>query len=159
MRFAADPFDWNDDNIRRLETLWAEGHSTAEIGRRMGVTNNAIVGKAHRLRLPARPSPIRAGAERKECRRPRAPRVTLPGLQPRTMPTKASHVTGLQPAPAPWRAPDPMRLGASRCCWPIGDPGTPEFRFCEATNAAGYPYCRDHCAIAYRPAAGRAAAA
>ena len=159
MRFTADPFDWNLENIRRLETLWAEGHSTAEIGRRMGVTKNAIVGKAHRLGLSGRPSPIRAGDERKACRPPRAPRVTLPGLQPRATRTKATSVTGPRVAPAPWRAPDCMRLGASRCCWPIGDPGTPEFRFCEAANAAGYPYCPDHCAIAYRPAAGRAAAA
>ncbi len=34
-----------------IVTLWDEGHSTAEIGRRMGVTKNAIVGKAH---LPRR---------------------------------------------------------------------------------------------------------
>jgi GcrA cell cycle regulator len=51
--------DWTDDDIQRLRTLWAEGHSTAEIGRRMGVSKNAIVGKAHRLDLPGRPSPIR----------------------------------------------------------------------------------------------------
>src|SRR3954468_20415012 len=81
MRCASDPFDWNDENVRRLQTLWAEGHSTAEIGRRMGVTKNAIVGKAHRLNLPARPSPIRAEAERKPRQLRRAPRVTLPGLQ------------------------------------------------------------------------------
>ena len=43
--------DWSDDTIIRLRTLWDEGHSTAEIGRRMGVTKNAIVGKAH---LPRR---------------------------------------------------------------------------------------------------------
>ena len=28
--------DWNGDTIRRLRALWAEGHSTAEIGRRLG---------------------------------------------------------------------------------------------------------------------------
>jgi len=33
--------DWNDDAIARLRGLWDEGHSTAEIGRRMGVTKNA----------------------------------------------------------------------------------------------------------------------
>ena len=32
--------------------------ATAEIGRRMGVTKNTVVGKAHRLDLPARPSPM-----------------------------------------------------------------------------------------------------
>ena len=51
--------DWTAQAIEQLKALWAEGHSTAEIGRRMGVSKNAIVGKAHRLNLPARPSPIR----------------------------------------------------------------------------------------------------
>lgn len=54
--------DWTAEAIERLRALWAEGHSTAEIGRRMGVSKNAVVGKAHRLQLPARPSPIRRDA-------------------------------------------------------------------------------------------------
>ena len=52
--------DWTDQTIAILHTLWGEGHSTAEIGRRMHTSKNSIVGKAHRLQLPARPSPIRA---------------------------------------------------------------------------------------------------
>jgi len=49
---------WPENTISRLRTLWAEGHSTAEIGRRLGVSKNSIAGKAHRLELEARPSPI-----------------------------------------------------------------------------------------------------
>ena len=49
--------EWNEDAIAKLRALWAEGLSTAEIGRRMGVSKNAVVGKAHRLNLPSRPSP------------------------------------------------------------------------------------------------------
>ena len=37
--------EWNEDSINRLRALWAEGHSTAEIGRRMNVSKNAVVGK------------------------------------------------------------------------------------------------------------------
>ena len=51
--------EWNEETIARLRALWAEGLSTAEIGRRMAISKNAVVGKAHRLNLPARPSPIR----------------------------------------------------------------------------------------------------
>ena len=61
MRNTNSEFEWTDDTIRELRQLWSEGHSTAEIGRRMGVTKNTVVGKAHRLDLPARPSPIRSG--------------------------------------------------------------------------------------------------
>ena len=59
--FAREAYDmeWNDETIARLRELWAEGLSTAEIGRRMSVSKNAVVGKAHRLNLPPRPSPIR----------------------------------------------------------------------------------------------------
>ena len=71
MRSMNSEFEWTDDTIRELRRLWSEGHSTAEIGRRMGISKNAVVGKAHRLDLPARPSPIRTGGS---PRLPRAPR-------------------------------------------------------------------------------------
>ncbi|WP_232479071.1 GcrA family cell cycle regulator, partial [Roseomonas rosulenta] len=66
--------DWTTEAIERLKALWAEGHSTAEIGRRMGISKNAVVGKAHRLNLPARPSPIRRDALPRPAPVPRAPR-------------------------------------------------------------------------------------
>ena len=50
---------WTDEDIERLKKLWSEGHSTAEIGRLIGKSKNAVVGKAHRLSLAARPSPIK----------------------------------------------------------------------------------------------------
>ncbi|MBV8914261.1 MAG: GcrA cell cycle regulator [Acetobacteraceae bacterium] len=158
MRLASDAFDWNDDKLLRLRRLWAEGLSTAEIGRGMGVSKNAVVGKVHRLHLPARASPIRTCVDRKPDRPRRAPRLTLRGLQP-PIPSTTSQVVRPHPAPPIWRAREPMKLGAARCCWPIGHPGTPEFRFCGDANAVGYPYCPDHCALAYRPALGRADAA
>ncbi len=55
--------DWTEESINRLRSLWQDGLSTAEIGRRMQITKNAVVGKAHRLTLPPRPSPIRKGLE------------------------------------------------------------------------------------------------
>ncbi|MSP66835.1 MAG: global cell cycle regulator GcrA-like protein [Alphaproteobacteria bacterium] len=55
--------NWTRDGIRLLERLWKEGLTTAEIGRRLGMSKNAIVGKAHRLVLPPRPSPIRRKPE------------------------------------------------------------------------------------------------
>jgi hypothetical protein len=35
------------------------------------------------------------------------------------------------------------------CCWPIGMPGTPAFRFCEAPALRGRPYCPEHAELAY----------
>ena len=69
--------EWSEEVIAQLRALWKEGHSTAEIGRRMGITKNAVVGKAHRLQLDSRPSPIR--------RERRVEPVRLPRRQPGAM--------------------------------------------------------------------------
>lgn len=57
---------WNDDTIERLKKLWAEGLTTGEIGKELGVSKNAVVGKAHRLGLKGRPSPIKRPKKEKE---------------------------------------------------------------------------------------------
>src|ERR1700759_5603495 len=81
---------WDDETIRQLRALWAEGHSTAEFGRRLGVSKNAIVGKAHRLEVDGRPSPIRRGAGKSDSDRPaplpRPPGPTLPPLASASVP-------------------------------------------------------------------------
>lgn len=53
--------EWNDATHAQLRELWAEGLSTPKIAIKMGFTKNAIVGKAHRLNLPARPPAIKTG--------------------------------------------------------------------------------------------------
>jgi len=45
---------WTPERIARLTQLWEEGITTAEIGRRIGVTKNAVIGKVHRLGLVPR---------------------------------------------------------------------------------------------------------
>ncbi len=50
---------WTDDLVKQLEALWIQGLSSAEIGRNLGISKNAVVGKAHRLMLVSRPSPIK----------------------------------------------------------------------------------------------------
>jgi len=164
--------DWTDEVIERLRAFWAEGHSTAEIGRRMGVSKNAVVGKAHRLGLTARPSPIRRSAGGEAPRRTsirRAVGPTLPPLNepaeplapalPRTPVPAPIRVALATPAPVPApSAPTPSLRSVGRatgggrvipCCWPIGEPGTRSFRFCDSASAAGKPYCAEHAALAY----------
>ena len=198
---------WDEEAIRLLKALWTQGLSTAEIGRRLGVSKNAIVGKAHRLELEARPSPIRRDPPKPlddhAAPYPRVAGPTLPplpsaGIQPVTAATPniqivrapASIVTrpsadapavlqaavpqaavprqttpqGAMPRPAASRpaVPRPIvprqaipqvpiatRRSAPSCCWPIGDPGTKAFRFCDETSAAGKPYCEEHAKLAY----------
>jgi len=44
--------EWTDETIARLRALWAEGHSTAEIGRRLGISKNAVAVPYTLLTLP-----------------------------------------------------------------------------------------------------------
>ena len=144
--------DWTDETIARLRSLWDEGHTTAEIGRQLGVTKNAVVGKAHRLELPARPSPIRRGAEEKPVARNPVPRratgSTLPALAT-SVPVPVIEAARPQPVLRP--VPSTPRLSGrvTSCCWPIGEPGTPSFRFCSEVALTGKPYCGEHAALAY----------
>ena len=163
--------EWTEETIERLRALWAEGHSTAEIGRRMGISKNAVVGKAHRLNLPARPSPIRRDAAG-TAPRPAAPRrVTGSTLPPLAVVAEAveivvpveAPVVIVPPAPVKAAPREPLalvkapplrtispRVGrAAVCCWPIGEPGTKSFRFCDAAATSGKPYCNEHAQIAY----------
>ena len=193
--------DWTEETISRLRSLWQEGLSTAEIGRRMSITKNAVVGKAHRRVLPPRPSPIRKPAVVGDAGAPlaaRASRVTpfvpkpspaesrMPDREPAaptpaaSTPAAFTNVTPLRAPPAdlsrperepapvpaasvvlreappvsmpavtrPASAPSPRRHGQS-CCWPLGDPGTRQLRFCGGEPMPGKPYCTEHAQLAY----------
>jgi GcrA cell cycle regulator len=137
--------EWTDEAIAKLRTLWAEGLSTAEIGRRLNISKNAVVGKAHRLNLPPRPSPIRRHEGEAGAPRPSVPKRTQGPTLPPLSASMAAPVPGLRAImPAP-------KYGqrATPCCWPIGEPGKPSFHFCNAASAAGKPYCDEHASIAY----------
>jgi GcrA cell cycle regulator len=54
---------WTDEIVKELKALWEKGYTTVEIGKKLGVSKNAVVGKAHRLGLDARPSPIKKSEE------------------------------------------------------------------------------------------------
>lgn len=51
---------WTDERIATLKKMWLQGKSASEIAEKLGgVTRNAVIGKAHRLNLSGRPSPIK----------------------------------------------------------------------------------------------------
>lgn len=131
--------DWTDEVVVRLRQLWAEGHSTAEIGRRIGVSKNAVVGKAHRLKLEARASPIRHRSERKglcPSQSPPPPCLTdIPQLSSRPtspppcigaatkkpskpQPSKPRRLppAEVKPPPLAVKTPIPPRVGEHACC-------------------------------------------
>ena len=51
---------WTDDRIETLRTMWEKGMTASQIAEALGdVSRNAVIGKAHRLGLQSRPSPVK----------------------------------------------------------------------------------------------------
>jgi len=158
--------DWTQERISELTRLWNDGLSTAEIGKMLGISKNAVVGKAHRLRLASRPSPIRRMAIRPSAPRvPREARLSSMPALPQTAamsPMKASVVSAAAAQPqvrARVEVPA-LQLSNQRCMWPVGHPGDGDFHFCGERALVGKPYCATHCSVAYvkaKPKTGEAA--
>ncbi len=131
---------WTPELIAEVTRLWGEGLTTAEIGKLVGVTKNAVVGKAHRLGLRPRPSPIRhkgggssGGSTNRNGGGTRTPRPV---------------------AKAPIKPVSQLALSTTgaRCKWPFGHPGDSDFHFCGSLALVNKPYCPEHYQMAYLPA-------
>ena len=154
---------WTDDRVEQLKKLWAEGLSASQIaGRIGGVSRNAVIGKVHRLGLSGRATTSRMKSHRS---RPRAALAAKRGLRPRMGMIGNPLVRSLyQPDGEPYIPPAveelviPLNerrtiqtLTECSCRWPIGDPQTPEFHFCNQNKVPGLPYCEFHARRAFQP--------
>ena len=200
---------WTDERIERLKKMWHAGATASQIADELGgVSRNAVIGKAHRLGLDARPSPVKHEEKEKKpapqaAAAPKpAPREEAPSPRPAAAapvadrPVAAAATATPQPAapsrpsadtmqyrsvgpggfirqgpgdtqapipPAPPRRlvpakPSPevadktslLDLNDRICKWPMGHPGEPDFHFCGNAANPGYPYCVQHCGVAYQ---------
>jgi len=216
---------WTDERIERLKSLWTKGMTASHIADELGgVSRNAVIGKAHRLGLQSRPSPVKRNepepkpkAKAKEKMQPAPAAAKSPAAEAPQRPAAARPERKPEPAPAPVMdededddlieadAPDapeakakppeplvrsigpggfvrqgpsdqqapippapPRRLVPAKpspevaektglldlnekiCKWPIGHPGEPDFHFCGNPANPGFPYCVQHCGVAYQ---------
>lgn len=148
---------WTDDRVAMLRELWSKGLSASQIAVQLGgVSRNAVIGKAHRLGLESRPSPIRGGGSGSRSRRNRAINRAIEARALRG--TMADEEIGGEPvvpergeatASQPLARPARPIGDVKDCLWPIGDPGDDSFGFCGQDTVPGRPYCASHCAVAY----------
>ena len=137
---------WDDNNVAKLRDLWDQGLPTAQIGKLLGFTKNAVVGKAHRIGLERRPSPIRRTAvkpDRKKARSPVMPKLNFES-------TKEQEIVSKEPAVFQPVVKNIFTAAPKRGCeWPEGHPDEADIRFCGKDRFEDKPYCLDHCAVAY----------
>jgi len=65
---------WTDERIGTLKKLWEGGSTASQIAEELGgVSRNAVIGKAHRLGLKSRPSPVKANEKKKKAATKKTP--------------------------------------------------------------------------------------
>jgi GcrA cell cycle regulator len=192
---------WTDERIDRLKKMWAQGATASQIADELGgVSRNAVIGKAHRLGLEQRPSPVKPGEEKEARKAAPASAAAAPAPKPAPKadaPTRSAPPAAQPgaPVPNPRSAPEmqyrsigpggfirqgpgdqqppippapPRRLVPAKpspevadktsllelndrvCKWPMGHPGEPDFHFCGTQANPGFPYCVEHCGVAYQ---------
>ena len=209
---------WTEERIDRLKKMWAKGSTASQIAEELGgVSRNAVIGKAHRLGLESRPSPVKAGEKKKAAPKKKAatakpaakaapkpkaataapakpaaakaepkpaaaPRAAAPAAKPAAKADggKKDNIQYrsvgpggfIRQGPSDTQAPIPpapprrlipakpseevadktslLDLNERICRWPMGHPGEPDFHFCGEPSNPGFPYCVDHCGVAYQ---------
>ena len=61
---------WTDERIETLKKMWEGGSTASQIAEELGgVSRNAVIGKAHRLGLKSRPSPVKSSDKKKAAKK------------------------------------------------------------------------------------------
>jgi len=78
---------WTDERIATLTKMWESGATASQIADELGgVSRNAVIGKAHRLGLKARPSPVKAAEQAKKATTTTTAKKPAAKLEPREIP-------------------------------------------------------------------------
>ncbi len=136
---------WTNERIATLRKMWNDGKTANEIAKALGndISRNAVIGKAHRLKLSKRPSPLPVK------------HIHLKHDLPFPCLAKKHHMTVKAEARRAARVDANEKvfgtgktlldLQPNECRWPVGEPPL----FCSATIEKGV-YCAEHNAIAYQ---------
>lgn len=147
---------WTEDRVSLLKKLWGDGHTAAEIAKQLGgVTRNAVIGKAHRLKLSNRVSPIQQNKKvaNKNVKRKKIEKSSVSVASERSeaasLPKRKPILSDEIPSGKLYSL---TELQPRMCRWPCGDPRDEAFGFCGDKTVSGIPYCAEHAKVAYQPA-------
>lgn len=129
---------WTEERVEQLRKYWREGLSAGKISEKLEVSRNAVIGKAHRLGLEKRPSPIR----------PKNKTTAKVAVKAKTSKDKLSVKERIKQSSE--ENSNVVSLRSRSCEWPIGDPKEQDFHFCDKQTLPSKPYCYEHACIAYQ---------
>jgi GcrA cell cycle regulator len=150
---AAKSSVWTVRVVERLREMVAAAWTAAAIGKEIGVTRSAVLGKCHRIGLSCAgdtKSKAQMGVLKKRFAKSMKLRVAT---KPDKAKAKITFDAALQEMEA---QPDVGRvklldLEPHHCRWPVGSPDSPSFAFCGEHRGMGSSYCKNHMIRAHRP--------
>jgi len=154
---------WDSSTLKKLKALVAKGLSTSEIGKKIGVSKNAVVGKLNRLGWNSKAGGITSDepvkkAKDKEILKKKS--IKIKEVKTKVKKIEISEKTKIKPIKRTKEisasqkiiktALEMASLKKDQCRWPIGDTDSDDFHFCGKKVFPGKPYCYEHCKCAYK---------
>jgi len=138
---------WTTERENKLRELWKKGHSGSEIANILGnTTRNAVIGKAHRLKLQAR------SASKKLTSKEKKEKDSAPEAKGQKLGRKARFQALLLDKNFEEENPTKLEdLTDKLCRWPLGEKMQPAKFFCGRKSVEKFPYCKLHLLYAFQP--------
>tara|TARA_B100000029_G_scaffold188852_1_gene186558 strand:+ start:1075 stop:1572 length:498 start_codon:yes stop_codon:yes gene_type:complete len=138
---------WTPEREEKLKELWKKGHSGTQIANLLGnTTRNAVIGKAHRLKLQARTT------SKKLVSKKSAEKINNTEIKGQKLSRKAKFKALLLDKNFEQENPKKLEeLDDTTCRWPIGHPYEEKFYFCGRKPMEKFPYCKLHVLYAFQP--------
>ena len=138
---------WTPEKEQKLRQLWKEGHSGSQIADMLGnTTRNAVIGKAHRLKLEART------VSKKSETNTDKQKNNFSEVKTQKLGRKARFKALL--LDKNFEQENPIKLEEltdKTCRWPNNHPHEEKFYFCGRKPMEKFPYCKLHVLYAFQP--------
>ena len=139
---------WTLERERKLRALWKKGHTASQIARLIGdTTRNAVIGKAHRLKLESRIVSKRSSTITSNVKLENDVEIKREKLSRKARFKSLLLDKNFEPE-------NPKKLSElteDTCRWPIGHPYEKDFYFCGRKPLEKFPYCKLHVLYAFQP--------
>ena len=137
---------WDETREAKLKELWEKGHTASQIAKILGdTTRNAVIGKAHRLKLAGRTQSRKPEKEKKQS-------VSAQSKEERYISRRSRFKSLLLDKNFEPENPKKLEeLGDNNCRFPMGHPDEEDFYFCGRTPVEGFSYCQLHVLYSFQP--------